>query len=300
MESFESEGSTFRFQAGGAGKNELPGDATPSAKRSAYRPPLGVPVRKNRELGGKIAAIAVHLFFLLLLLAPLTSPELRKEILGAGGLTAPGGGGGGSRGSGGGSHVQERTQYVKVAPPPPVPVPQVIPPLVPPPVKPPEAKPPVETPKPPSPVETKVEAKTDAPPAAAASVTAGAGGGAGNDGTAGNGVGSGGGVGSGAGTGRGSGTGPGTGGGNGTVYPPTPTELFIPPMPPPSKIKGFELIAQFDVDSTGKVIDFEFTQTKDGAYNKKLKDILGSVRFRPGVNERGVPVRAKTQIVYTF
>lgn len=71
-------------------------------------------------------------------------------------------------------------------------------------------------------------------------------------------------------------------------------------MPPPSRIKGFELIAEFDVDSTGAVIDFDFNKTKDGEYNKKLREILKSVRFRPGVNGLGVPVRAKTQIIYTF
>jgi hypothetical protein len=71
-------------------------------------------------------------------------------------------------------------------------------------------------------------------------------------------------------------------------------------MPPPSKIKGFELIAQFEVDSTGKVVSFDFNRTKDKDYNKKLQDILGSVRFRPGVNGLGVAVRARTQIVYTF
>jgi hypothetical protein len=168
-------------------------------------------------------------------------------------------------------------------------------PVVPPVVTPPVVKPP-EAVKP----EVKSDATNDKPPADVASVSAGTGGGRGTDGSAGNGSGSGGGIGSGVGTGRGSGVGAGTGGGAGTIYPPTPTELFIPPMPPPSKIKGFELIAQFDVDSTGKVIDFKFTETKDGAYNKKLKEILGSVRFRPGVNGLGVPVRATTQIVYTF
>ena len=71
-------------------------------------------------------------------------------------------------------------------------------------------------------------------------------------------------------------------------------------MPPPSKIKGFELIAQFEVDSSGKVVSFDFNRTKDSGYNQKLQTILASVRFRPGVNGLGVAVRAKTQIIYTF
>jgi len=299
MESFESEGSTFHFVAGGAAKNQAGIIPETPKKRPPYRPPVGVPLKKGRELGGKVAAVAFHVLLLLLLLTPLTSEELRKEVFGAGGAGPSGGGGGGSRGTGGGSHKVERTTFVKVTPPPPPPRPTIVPPVTPPVVKPPEVKPP-EVPKTATPTEQKVETKTDLPPATTGSVTSGVGGGAGNDGSAGSGLGRGGGIGSGDGTGKGSGTGPGTGGGAGTIYPPTPTELFIPPMPPPSKIKGFELIAQFDVDSTGKVVDFQFTKTKDSGYNKKLEEILGSVRFRPGVNGLGVPVRAKTQIVYTF
>ncbi|MEP6835465.1 MAG: hypothetical protein ABJB74_18915 [Gemmatimonas sp.] len=301
MESFESEGSTFHFEAGGPGRSA--GDAADAlqTKRPPYRPPIGIPSKTGKDIGGKATAVAVHLLFLLLLLAPLTSPELRKEILGAGGAGPSGGGGGGNRGSGGGSHKQEREQYVQVKPPPPPPKPSIVPQVKPPEpiVKPPEVKPPV-TPPVETKTEVKAEVKNDLPAAAAAAPMVGVGGGTGNDGTAGSGSGSGGGVGSGIGTGRGSGTGPGTGGGTGTIYPPTPTELFIPPMPPPSKIKGFELIAQFDVDSTGHVVNFEFNHTKDSGYNQKLESILRSVRFRPGVNGLGVAVRAKTQIVYTF
>lgn len=271
-------------------------------ERPAYRTPVGIPSRSGKGLGGKLTAAAIHLLLILLILAPLSQTKIAKEMLGAGGPGPAGGGGGGNRGNGGGAHKTERTQYVQVKPPPPAPKPTLVPPPVTPPVvKPPVVPPPVQTPvvKPPE-AKSEVNVVSDKPPADLASVTAGTGGGRGSDGSSGNGSGSGGGVGSGVGTGRGASTGAGTGGGAGTIYPPTPTELFIPPMPPPSKIKGFELVAEFDVDSTGKVIDFKFTETKDGAYNKKLKDILGSVRFRPGVNGLGNAVRAKTQIIYTF
>lgn len=301
MESFESEGSTFHFEAGGAGKSTGYSAAVPVGKRPAYRPPLGVPINAGKELGGKFTAVAVHLLILLLLLAPLTSAELRKEILGAGGAGPAGGGGGGSRGSGGGSRKTEQTTYVQVKPPPPPPKPSVVPQIKPPEVvKPPEVKPLVTPPPVDAKAESKAEVKNDLPPASSAAPMTGAGGGTGTDGSAGSGSGSGGGVGSGVGTGRGSGVGPGTGGGAGMIYPPTPTELFIPPMPPPSRIKGFELIAQFEVDSTGKVVSLDFNRTKDSGYNQKLESILKSVRFRPGVNGLGVAVRAKTQIVYTF
>jgi TonB family protein len=106
-------------------------------------------------------------------------------------------------------------------------------------------------------------------------------------------------VGSGAGTGKGTAVGPGTGGGPGTIFPPAPTELFLPPLPVPGKARG-TVVVVFDVDSTGKVLDLQFTPTKDGAYNRKLRDALAAIRFRPAVNGQGVPVRAKTEITYTL
>ena len=105
---------------------------------------------------------------------------------------------------------------------------------------------------------------------------------------------------SGIGTGRGSGIGPGTGGGTQTDYPPSPTELFIPPLPMPDKVRGFHLVAEYDVDETGKVVDFKFTPTRDGGYNRRLEDVLKSFKFRPGTKPDGTPVRMKAQIVYDF
>jgi hypothetical protein len=183
--------------------------------------------------------------------------------------------------------------------------PPVVPPVVPPPQPKPEPKPVVQQvamklpdvtqPTPPQPV-------LDAPKVAPESTAAqsGTGGGTGRDGSAGNGPGTGGGNGSGTGTGRGSGNGPGTGGGLQANYPPSPTELFIPPLPMPDKVRGFHLVAEYDVDSTGKVLDFKFTPTRDGGYNKRLDEVLRSFKFRPGTKPDGTPIRMKAQIVYDF
>jgi hypothetical protein len=35
-------------------------------------------------------------------------------------------------------------------------------------------------------------------------------------------------------------------------------------------VRGFSFSAEFDVDSTGRVIDFDFTPTRDGDYNKRI------------------------------
>jgi hypothetical protein len=231
----------------------------------------------------------VHALILVLFLvydssgsSPHTDPNLKLLNLGAGGPGPAGGGGGGNHGTGG-------VRYVKIAPPP------VAPPVTPPPV--------VEPPKPPEPVlppmempkfaEQKVDVKIQAP-------IVGLGGGIGNDGTKGNGPGTGGGIGSGVGTGNGSANGPGTGGGNTLIHPPTMTELFIPPLPLPSSVKGSEILAEFDVDSTGKVIKYTFTPTKDRGYNKKLDEVLKGFKFRPGTTMQGVPVRAKAQMTLSL
>ncbi|MDB4887360.1 MAG: hypothetical protein JWN79_2798, partial [Gemmatimonadetes bacterium] len=132
------------------------------------------------------------------------------------------------------------------------------------------------------------------------SAVAGAGGGSGADGSAGAGPGSGGGVGSGVGTGRGSSNGPGTGGGTATDYSPQPIAMFLPPLPPPARVRGFRFTAEFDVDSTGKVLDYKFTETPDAAYNRQLNNLMRTIRFRPGTRADGTPVRAKAQLGYDF
>ncbi|HEX2779033.1 MAG TPA: hypothetical protein VHM30_06025, partial [Gemmatimonadaceae bacterium] len=129
--------------------------------------------------------------------------------------------------------------------------------------------------------------------------TSGAAAGSGDaSGTGGAGPGSGGGIGSGVGTGIGSANGPGTGGGADSVYPPQPTQLFLPPTPVPSKIRPYTLVAEFEVDTTGRVISVDFNETRDGGYNRKLRDALAKIRFRPAVKRDGTPVRARTQIEY--
>ncbi len=110
----------------------------------------------------------------------------------------------------------------------------------------------------------------------------------------------GGGVGAGVGTGQGSGVGPGTGGGGATDYLPQMIEMFIPPLPVPRKVAGTTLVAVFDVDSTGRLLKVDFTPTPDGGYNKKLREILNSFRFRPGTRPDGTPIRAQVSLTYSL
>ena len=216
------------------------------------------------------------------------SSDFTHDPTEGGGGPGPAGGGGG--GSDAGGPRTEHLNFVRVRSDPTV-MPKVKPMAVPP-VKPPEPKPQVESPVVPAPPVT-TPPTTNATGATASE-------GVGTAGTAGAGPGSGGGVGSGVGTGRGSGVGPGTGGGPGKDYPPTLRDLFIPPLPAPDKIKPYHLIAWFDVDEKGNAKLITFNPSKDGGYNRRLNDVLRSLRFRPGVHADGTPMRDTVDVHFIF
>lgn len=265
-------------------------------------PALAMPKGKESTRWSALISLLFHVLVIVLLITPFAAHELIVErAQGAGGPGPAGGGGGGRRGTGGElMQPRERLRFIVVHPQPvatpktiPTPQPVVTPPVIPPP-KPVEPKP-VEV-KQPDPPKAEKLPEIPAPSTQVSSLVTGTGGGTGTDGTNGSGPGSGGGVGSGVGTGRGSGVGPGTGGGNQANYPPTPIEMFLPPMPVPDKVKGFHLVAEFDVDELGRVQGFDFTQTRDGDYNKKLREVFKSFRFRPGTKPDGTPLRMKAQV----
>lgn len=279
-----------------------PNSPTVTGRRSRRLPATGLPVKREGRRTSSVISFLIHLLIILLITADFSSHTglVVEREQGAGGPGPAGGGGGGKQGTGG---VKERVQYVAVQPPPPpTPTPQAV---VPPPTPIPQPKPvvvppPVAKPVEPIPELKTAEVKMDIKPPEAMAPTLGTGGGTGHDGTTGSGPGSGGGVGSGIGTGRGSGIGPGTGGGRQENYAPTPTELFLPPLPYPGKLRGFHLIAEFDVDENGKVLDWHFNSTGDGGYDKRLSEQLKSTRFRPGTTPDGKPIRMKAQIIYDF
>ena len=121
--------------------------------------------------------------------------------------------------------------------------------------------------------------------------TAGVGGGTGSDGSAGTGPGRGGGVGSGVGTGRGSGTGAGTGGGGDEIFPPTVTNLALLPLPVPNRVRPYKMVAQFEVDEKGNAKLIAFNPSKDSGYNRKIREMLAELRFRPAVRADGTAVK---------
>ena len=264
--------------------------------RPAYRVPIGIPLRDDGRRQGVIVSLLVHAAIVALLLMPivLAHTVITRMEQGAGGAGPSGGGGGGRGGIAG---PRESLRFVRVAPEP-VATPATLPPIPAPAV--PAIKLPVPQVTPPAQPPARAPEVTAVPAPVTTVATTGTGAGTGRDGTTGTGPGSGGGVGSGTGLGRGSGVGPGTGGGLQANYPPQPIEFFLPPLPPPSSVRGFRFIAEFDVDSTGRVLEFKFSETRDGDYNRRISSVLRSMRFRPGTRPDGTPLRMKAQVGYEF
>jgi hypothetical protein len=208
---------------------------------------------------------------------------------GAGGPGPVGGGGGGSNSFPGRiKYTPEHVDFLKIQAEKSVPKEEPVK-LKPEQLKPPPPPPP-PTPEPP--VATTSDSAASAARADSTSAPTGAGRGSGNDGTSGNGPGRGGGVGSGVGTGRGSATGPGTGGGDGTIYPPTVVALPILPLPIPARVRPYKMVAQFEVDTSGSARLIGFNPSRDNGYNRRIREMLLEIRFRPAVTMDGRPVKA--------
>ena len=249
-----------------------------SRSRPKYRPPIGIPGRPEARAEGTLASFLLHALIIIMILGPTIFATTQLNDVrnrGAGGRGPAGGGGCGMMGNGGIRFVPEKLNFVKVAPAAPKETPKPKP----------EEKPKVpEIPRLPEP---KKAAVLDTAPTVSGDGT----GGTGRDGSAGSGPGSGGGVGSGVGAGRGSANGPGTGGGTDEVFPAMLVAMPILPIPVPSKVRPYKMVAYFEVDSLGTAKLLSFTPTRDSNYNKRVREMLLEMRFRPAVRGNGTPVR---------
>jgi periplasmic protein TonB len=241
----------------------------------------GPPPRKREGPGGFILSAFVHATIVLLLITSPFSHGFTAAPAELGGGPGPTGGGGGRSGSGSDA---ERLRFIQTRPAaaPPTPAPALVP------------APPITKPVPSAVTAAATQPATAVP--ASGTATSGEG----TAGTGGAGPGTGGGTGSGTGTGRGSSVGPGTGGGDGLNHPPTPTQVFLPPLPAPPRIKPYHLIAWFDVDERGNAKLLSFNPSRDGSYNRRLREVLMALKFRPGVTAAGVPVRDTIDIQFVF
>jgi protein TonB len=250
-----------------------------------------MPLRGEGRWGAPFS-LGVHVVLILLLIAPLFARVVAPELFPGGGL-GPAGGGGGGRGGAGGWRPEpitpEGLRYMRLAPEPPpqetlAPSTEAVPV--------PKEETPAPQPDPP------VEQAPSEQPAADAAPLPGTGGGTGKDGTNGTGPGTGGGVGSGVGTGTGSGTGPGTGGGEGRDYLPTPDFLPLPPEPRPGKVRGRSVAVVFTVNERGEIVSLDFASTGDRGYDRRFREVLRQVRFRPAVGPDGQAIPATFPITF--
>jgi protein TonB len=280
-----------------------------NAKRKRALPAVRMPAPNEKRAGSAATSVLLHALLIFLLMYEMAPPTkfdgidlTNMQPMGNG---IAGGGGGGHRGTGG------SVEYIKYVQPPRPQVQETLKPAV---IKPPEPvvvpPPPVPDPPKPDPVvePPKPVAATEPPkPVAVASVAPGTGGGSGNDGSRGMGPGAGGGIGSGIGTGIGSGVGPGTGGGRGLpdtlmIYPPSPIELVVPPLPSPDGLKGCEVQADLNIDVDGRVLGVMRSDKckKDKNYDKRLEEMLKGTRFRPAVRVDGTPVKVIFRLSIVF
>ncbi len=274
----------------------------PPIARPPYRPPVGVPERRDSKWAGAISLLLHALLVLLILLPILIVKNAEDATRGAGGAGAAGGGGDGSRGGARDPYVREDLRYVQVAPPPPPPPPPPPAPVQPNPLVPPVATP-IPPPKPvvsppvvPPPTAAAPETKPDSTPVTLAAGNApGAGNGAGTSGGPGAGPGTGGGTGTGMGTGRGSGVGPGNGGGEGTIFPPTAELLLIPELPVPGRLRGKTFTVHFEIDESGRVARVD-VETGDSGYDHRLRERFMQYKWRPAHRADGTPVAAGVDV----
>jgi len=280
--------------------------------RPPYRPPIGIPTSNEGRWRGVVASSLFHLLIVFLIVVPVITMDVRdmRERRQASGLDQIGGGGGGLGGTGG---AAEEIFYLNVGPEGTtlLPTPTVRPPTPPPePELEPEPEPAPEPPPPKAEVPPEPQQSsavpTPSPDTGTAVVSppsevAGTGGGSGTDGSRGSGSGTGGGVGAGDGTGRGSAVGPGTGlAGADSIYPPQLLTLGLPPLQPPSRVRPYTLVALFDVDERGNTKLIGFNETRDGGFNRKLRQVLSDVRFRPAMLLDGTPVRDTGRFVIEY
>jgi hypothetical protein len=66
--------------------------------------------------------------------------------------------------------------------------------------------------------------------------------------------------------------------------------LPILPLPVPNKVRPYKMTAYFEVDTLGNAKLLAFNPSNDGGYNRRVRDMLSEIRFRPAVRGNGRPV----------
>lgn len=251
-----------------------------------YRPPLGLPETKDRRgrWRGVALSTALHALAGCLLIVVTAMPTVPRVDRRSRGLLT------GLRGGGGARAGQERLHWLRpsapspqprrppVRPPHPTARPLVIQPTLPPPV------PPTPAPSVPAPATTNETGSTGA-----VAQGNGAGGGTG------------GGQGPAVGPGVGNAVGPGTGGTPGaSKFKAQPMEILPPSLGDPPRDRPFHLVATFEVSERGEGHLLSMTQSKDGGFNRRVREDLEMFRFKPAMLPNGTPVKDTVEVVVDY
>lgn len=103
-----------------------------------------------------------------------------------------------------------------------------------------------------------------------------------------------------SGGGIGTGSNAGAGGFNGSYYPAVLNDVFLPPLPAPKRVKGFTMVAIFVVDTLGQARVIRFKQTPDAKYNRELRSVLESLKFKPARSAEGRLRPDTAAVVFQF
>jgi hypothetical protein len=66
--------------------------------------------------------------------------------------------------------------------------------------------------------------------------------------------------------------------------------LPILPLPVPKKVRPYKMVAYFEVDTLGNATLLDFNPSNDRGYNKRIREMLSEIRFRPAVMRSGKAV----------
>jgi TonB family protein len=61
---------------------------------------------------------------------------------------------------------------------------------------------------------------------------------------------------------------------------------------PPGRLKGTVVVVTFTLDERGEVLRVDFPTTGDRGYDRKLRDRMNEMKFRPAVGPDGRPMAA--------
>jgi hypothetical protein len=65
-------------------------------------------------------------------------------------------------------------------------------------------------------------------------------------------------------------------------------------------VRGQAIVLVFAVNERGDVTKVDITDTRDGGYNRQLRDTFREAKFRPATRTDGTPVAAAATISCTF